>query len=154
MTTNRNSNGGFVSTQDTMVAMQALSKYSVRVSRQQNDLKLTSVFGTEENKFELNEDNLLLVQKSKLETLSPEGANEVSFKVEGKGCFMVQTILRYNVKESPEKKSFTLTAEQVRISLTFVLCSPRLSDKPELLLGPYRVFYTSHASGLVLPRSL
>jgi hypothetical protein len=26
---------------------------------------------------------------------------------------MVQTILRYNVKESPDKTSFTLTAEQV-----------------------------------------
>lgn len=114
MTTHRNSNGGFVSTQDTMVAMQALSKYSVRISRQQNDLKLTSAFGTEEHKFELNEDNLLLVQKSKLETLAPEQANEVSFKVQGKGCFMVQTVLRYNVKESPDKKSFALTAEQVR----------------------------------------
>ena len=85
------------------------------MSRQENDLKLNSVFGSEEHNFELNGDNLLLVQKSKLETLAPEGANEVSFKVKGKGCFMVQTILRYNVKESPEKQSFTLTAEQVLV---------------------------------------
>jgi hypothetical protein len=43
---------------------QALSKYSVRVSREDNDLKLSSVFGSEEHNFELNEDNLLLVQVS------------------------------------------------------------------------------------------
>jgi hypothetical protein len=83
-----------------MVAMQALSKYSVRVSREDNDLKLSSTFGSEEHKFELNEDNLLLVQKEKLVTLTPEGSNEISFKVAGKGCFMVQTILRYNVQVS------------------------------------------------------
>lgn len=99
--------------------MAALSKYSVRISRQQNNLKLTSIFGTktEEHNFDLNEDNLLLVQKLKLETLSPQEANEVSFKVQGKGCFMVQTILRYNVKESPHKTSFTLSAEQVKICI-------------------------------------
>ena len=67
----------------------------------------------------MNSDNLLLVQRSKLETLTPEGANEVSFKVKGTGCFMVQTILRYNVQESPEKQSFILTAEQVRVSFTY-----------------------------------
>ena len=76
-------------------------------------MKLSSVSGSEEHKFELNEDNLLLVQKSKLETLIPEGDNPVAFKVQGKGCFMVQTVLRYNVKESPDKTSFTMTAEQV-----------------------------------------
>jgi hypothetical protein len=74
---------------------------------------LSSIFGDEEHKFELNKDNLLLVQKSKLETLRPDGDNSIAFKVQGKGCFMVQTILRYNVKESPDKTSFTLTAEQV-----------------------------------------
>ncbi len=74
---------------------------------------MSSIFGDEEHKFELNKDNLLLVQKSKLETLRPDGDNSIAFKVQGKGCFMVQTILRYNVKESPDKTSFKLTAEQV-----------------------------------------
>jgi hypothetical protein len=103
---------------DTMVAMQALSKYSVRVSKEDNDLKLSSVFGdSEQNNFALNEDNLLLVQKQKLETLSPEGENTINFKVKGKGCFMLQTVLRYNVWQSPDKTSFNMTAEQVN---TFV----------------------------------
>ncbi len=92
---------------------QALSKYSVRVSKEDNDLTLTAVSGAELHDFKLNEDNLLLVQKSKLEGLAPEGENEVSFKVKGKGCFMIQTVLRYNVLESPDKTSFTLTASQV-----------------------------------------
>ena len=97
-----------------MVAMQALSKYSVRVSKEENDLKLSSTFGSsEQNNFDLNQDNLLLVQKQKLETLSPEGENTVNFKVKGKGCFMVQTVLRYNVLESPDKTSFNMTAQQV-----------------------------------------
>ena len=92
---------------------QALSKYSVRVSKEDNDLTLNAVSGSESHDFKLNEDNLLLVQKSKLESLTPEGENGVSFKVKGKGCFMVQTVLRYNVKDSPDKTSFTLTANQV-----------------------------------------
>ena len=97
-----------------MVAMQALSKYSVRVSKEENDLKLSSTFGgTEQNNFDLNQDNLLLVQKQKLESLIPEGENTVNFKVKGKGCFMVQTVLRYNVMESPDKTSFNMTAQQV-----------------------------------------
>ena len=58
----RNSQGGFVSTQDTVVALQAISLYSLRVSRLMNlNIKVNSK-GKLLKKFSLNEHNKLLLQ--------------------------------------------------------------------------------------------
>jgi len=127
MSSNRNSRGGFVSTQDTMVAIQALTKYSLKISRENNDLKLNANFGDEKYPFELNEENQILLQKQKLQSLKPDGNNDISFGVSGKGCFMVQTLLRYNVKDSPDTTSFSLTAEQKDNRLK--LCASYTGDK-------------------------
>ena len=127
-----------------MVAMQALSKYSVRVSKEDNDLKLSSVFGdSEQNNFALDEDNLLLVQKQKLETLSPDGENTINFKVKGKGCFMLQTVLRYNVWQSPDKTSFHMTAEQVN---KFVELEHLILDVKAKIILHQMNFTTKHSS--------
>ena len=59
----RNSQGGFVSTQDTVVALQAISLYSLRVSR--NPMNLNIMVKSKpklRKKFLLNEDNKLLLQ--------------------------------------------------------------------------------------------
>merc|ERR1719351_371959 len=40
LATNRNSRGGFVSTQDTMVALEAISEYSLKISSEENNLKI------------------------------------------------------------------------------------------------------------------
>merc|ERR1719259_1391089 len=40
LATQRNSRGGFVSTQDTMVALQAISEYSLKIGSEENDLKI------------------------------------------------------------------------------------------------------------------
>ena len=59
----RNSQGGFVSTQDTVVALQAISLYSLRVSR--NPMNLNIMVKSKPKllkKFLLNEDNKLLLQ--------------------------------------------------------------------------------------------
>ena len=59
----RNSQGGFVSTQDTVVALQAISLYSLRVSR--NPMNLNIMVKSKSKllkKFLLNEDNKLLLQ--------------------------------------------------------------------------------------------
>ena len=56
----RNSQGGFVSTQDTVVALQAISLYSLRVSRHLMNLNI--MVKGKRKKFLLNEDNKLLLQ--------------------------------------------------------------------------------------------
>ena len=59
-----------------------------------------------------------------METAQPQ---PVSVEAEGNGCFMVQTILRYNVQNSPNEPIFTLTATQVGEDLT--VCASYAGDK-------------------------
>lgn len=54
-----------------MVAIQALTKYSLKISREQNALTLNAIFGDEKYPFELNEDNQILLQRQKLQSLKP-----------------------------------------------------------------------------------
>ena len=59
----RNSQGGFVSTQDTVVALQAISLYSLRVLRYPMNLNINvNSKGKRLKKLLLNEDNKLLLQ--------------------------------------------------------------------------------------------
>jgi len=110
LATQRNGYGGFVSTQDTIVALHAIAKFSGKVSSEVNDMVVTAKetgVDTLEHSFTLNEDNLLLLQREKLSGVP----NTLDVTVTGKGCFMVQTLLRYNVKTSPNKKDFDLSAK-------------------------------------------
>jgi len=107
----RNSQGGFVSTQDTVVALQALSMYAQRVTK--IPLKMT-VDVTEKhetvnklNTFTLNEDNALLLQTQKLTQLP----SKLVLDTVGAGCAMVQTVLRYNIPEVQQDNGFTITAQ-------------------------------------------
>merc|ERR1712062_571482 len=105
LATNKNSRGGFVSTQDTMVALEAISEYSLKIGSEENNLQIkVSV-----------EDDKLVYQKEKIEQLTP--SSRVSVKASGNGCFMVQTILRYNIQDSPAKEGFNLVVSQTNEDL-------------------------------------
>merc|ERR1712029_844462 len=102
------------STQDTMIALQALAEYSLKISEEETSLEIEFEHDDTDDDldFEVTEDNKLLLQMQKL-TLDPtKSASKVSVEVEGSGCFMVQSILRYNVKSSPDATSFDLTISQ------------------------------------------
>ena len=115
LATQRNAYGGFKSTQDTMIALQALAEYSLKISEEETSLEIEFEHEDTDDDdldFEVTEDNRLLLQMQKL-TLDPtKSASKVSVEVEGSGCFMVQSILRYNVKSSPDATSFDLTISQ------------------------------------------
>ncbi|XP_069837876.1 alpha-2-macroglobulin-like protein 1 [Dendropsophus ebraccatus] len=95
----QNPYGGFFSTQDTVVGIQALAKYarikfikgalSVKVSKNRQTLK----------EFAVNETNRLLLQTSPL----PDIPGEYGLLVRGKGCVYIQSVLKYNVV--PELKT-------------------------------------------------
>jgi len=112
LSTHRNSRGGFVSTQDTMVALQAIAEYSKRLQEDEVDLDINVTSESGETKlqtpFEINQDNQLLFNQEKL--LVEGKTTTVKAKVSGVGCAMIQTILRYNVKNSPYEPVFELTA--------------------------------------------
>lgn len=122
----RNGYGGFVSTQDTIVALSAIAQFSAKVSSETNDLAIAvTADDCSEHAFNVNDDNLLLLQRSKLAAPLPRA---VSARASGQGCFQVQTLLRYNVKKSPNQKDFELTAELFEDG-TLRLCSAYTGGK-------------------------
>jgi hypothetical protein len=160
LATNRNSYGGFVSTQDTMVALQAISEYSLKIGSEENDLEININIGTDETTYKVDEDNKLLLQKEKIEELSSQ-QSEVMVKASGNGCFMVQTILKYNVQDSPNKQAFNLVVTQDNENLT--VCASYAENKKtdmvvieiELLSGytPYiksleKLFRTTYSNDI------
>ena len=117
----RNSQGGFVSTQDTIVALQAISLYSQKVSGYKMKMDVLVTKGKRRRKklkkFSLNEKNKLLLQVSlyidsivaKIGTARipcfshlqrlrlNKLPSKVSLNVTGSGCVLVQTVLRWNI---------------------------------------------------------
>ena len=92
LATQRNSYGGFKSTQDTMIALQAFAEYSLKITEEENNLEIDINAGKESLNFEVNEDNELLLQKEKLMLDSDQ--DSVNAQIRGVGCFVVQSILR------------------------------------------------------------
>ena len=112
----RNSQGGFVSTQDTVVALQALSMYSQKVTKiplamsiditdkESGSNKLESV--------QLNDDNALLLRSQKLSQLPAS----LDISSNGGGCALVQSVLRYNTKEVAGDNGFRVSATPLNVN--------------------------------------
>ncbi|ERE67078.1 putative ovostatin like protein [Cricetulus griseus] len=99
-----NSHGGFSATQDTTVCLLALTRYmNLTGSNSQNTVTLS----TEESEevFPVNNDNRLLVQRSKLS----KGHGQYTVDVDGEGCTFIQATLRYNVLLPQKASGFSLS---------------------------------------------
>jgi len=101
----RNSRGGFRSTQDTVVGLQALSMYGRHIGGYSTNMQLDVLAnGDKVQDLSLDEDNKQILKANKLDTVP----NNVEFNLKGSGCVILQTVVRYNVPESQEPASFTL----------------------------------------------
>jgi CD109 antigen len=95
----RNSQGGFGSTQDTVVALQALTEYST-MSATDTDMTVTLTAGDVTKEVRISPDNFDVTQVVEV----PAGVSvEVSAK--GKGEAVVQGVLRYNVPQADKAAS-------------------------------------------------
>ncbi|XP_064089812.1 alpha-1-inhibitor 3-like [Macrobrachium nipponense] len=107
ITTQRNGRGGFYSTQDTVVALQALASYES--TQFQGDLNVRAM--VEANNFQhtfiVTESNKLLYQEASLPVLP----TNVTFRMEGQGCALLQTVLRYNDPEPDASDAFSLRVD-------------------------------------------
>ncbi|KAG0728380.1 Murinoglobulin-1 [Chionoecetes opilio] len=100
----RNGQGGFVSTQDTVVALQALARFEMALGQTPVDLAvLTSSTGLEHT-FRVTDTNRLLLQRMDL----PSFPSTVTADVAGEGCALVQAVLRYNIPAEEPSTAFTL----------------------------------------------
>ena len=109
----RNSQGGFVSTQDTVVALEALSEYMKSVTRTDVNMNIDMAADTEKlESVRLNDDNALLLQSQKLTQLP----TSLDISSSGSGCAMIQTVLRYNTKEVKANNAFTLDVSPMNMN--------------------------------------
>ncbi|KAF2367024.1 Alpha-2-macroglobulin thiol-ester bond-forming [Trinorchestia longiramus] len=103
--TTMNSNGGFQSTQDTVMALQALSFFAVHEFLEPPDLTLRLLgVGNMEKRVYITESNKLESQRVDVERLP----TYPSVIVEGSGCFVIQGSLQYNIKDDEPSEVFTL----------------------------------------------
>ncbi|XP_003926724.1 alpha-2-macroglobulin [Saimiri boliviensis] len=120
ITKQQNSQGGFSSTQDTVVALHALSKYGAATFTQTGkaaQVTITQSSGTFSKNFQVDNNNRLLLQQVSL----PQLPGDYSMKVTGEGCVYLQTSLKYSIL--PEKEEFPFALE--------VYTLPQTCDEPK-----------------------
>ncbi|XP_018798385.1 PREDICTED: CD109 antigen isoform X2 [Bactrocera latifrons] len=104
----RNSNGGFASTQDTVVGLQALISFAEKTGAGSGTMDIEFISsGGEENKgtIAVNAENSLVLQTQVL----PKTTRQVDFTAKGNGSSMVQLSYRYNLAEKDKTPSFQVT---------------------------------------------
>ncbi|XP_028610189.1 pregnancy zone protein-like [Grammomys surdaster] len=112
----QNSHGGFSSTQDTVVALQALSKYGAATfTRSKKDVSVTiESSGTFSHTHHVNDGNRLLLQEIPL----PYLPGNYVIKGSGSGCVYLQTSLKYNIVPVAEEKApFALQVKTLPLNL-------------------------------------
>ncbi|XP_017029366.1 thioester-containing protein 1 allele S3-like [Drosophila kikkawai] len=104
----RNSKGGFSSTQDTVIGLQALTKFASKAGSGSGTMDIEFVAspdGGSKEKIAVNSENALILQTHVL----PKTTRKVDFTAKGSGSAMVQFSYRYNLAEKEKKPSFKVT---------------------------------------------
>jgi CD109 antigen len=101
----RGAYGGFVSTQDTVVAIEALTEYSVGLQADVN-LRVTIRAGEEEKELLINRDNFDVLQIVDLPV-----NEQVTISVSGKGEAIAQIVKRFNLPEAGAGEEQILTID-------------------------------------------
>nr|BAR45595.1 thioester-containing protein 2 [Niponia nodulosa] len=99
-----NSNGGFTSTQDTVIGIQALATLAEQISSPRRNLDITFSFKNSSSKIVINNDNAMILHKSTLF----DDTDEVRFTARGSGFAIAQVSYSYNVNITQEKPSFII----------------------------------------------
>jgi CD109 antigen len=105
LVTQRNENGGFQSTQDTVVGLQALSKLATKIYVPNSELAITvKSQNASPRTININAGNSLILQKHEL---SPD-ARSFEVTATGKGFSILQISYRYNLDDSGKYPRFVL----------------------------------------------
>ncbi|XP_046894239.1 alpha-2-macroglobulin-like protein 1 [Hypomesus transpacificus] len=122
-------NGGFSSTQDSVVALQALAKFGAATYSPGGATTVVVTSGDWRQDFRVDQQNCLLYQEQPLKQVP----GEYRIRAEGESCVFVQIALHYNIPPRPDVSAFTLTVEVV----------DRCQPKPSLILV-VNVRYSGH----------
>ncbi|XP_035781234.1 CD109 antigen-like isoform X1 [Anopheles albimanus] len=101
----RNDKGGFQSTQDTVVGLQALAKLAAKISSSNNDVTIAVNYATDmEKRMSVNTENGMILQKFEL----PSATRNIELKATGSGFAVVQLSYKYNMNVTGEWPRFVL----------------------------------------------
>ncbi|XP_075144181.1 alpha-2-macroglobulin-like [Leptodactylus fuscus] len=108
LTKQQNPYGGYSSTQDTVVALQALAKYAEVTYSDKGDftVAVSSKSGFLE-KFYVDKNNRLLLQRA----LLSKNSENYFVTATGGGCVFVQVVLRYNVPPPKSEATFSFSVK-------------------------------------------
>jgi CD109 antigen len=112
----RNAYGGFGSTQDTVVALQALTQYSTG-ARADVDLRVSIVAAGEERELRIKQDNFDVLQVVEVPI-----NEEIEINVEGEGEAIAQVVKRFNLPEAEEGE------EILKISVNYDVTQVEVND--------------------------
>ncbi|KFZ67431.1 Ovostatin, partial [Podiceps cristatus] len=123
----QNPYGGFSSSQDTVVALQALAQYGC-LTFSKNNLNTVKVNFMESpsKTFQVNDKNRFLLQQTSLPTIP----GNYSVEVQGSGCVYLQTTLRYNVHLPKKVAGFSLSVRPANVS-----CASNFLPKFDLVIS-------------------
>ncbi|XP_033743834.1 CD109 antigen-like [Pecten maximus] len=102
ITKQRNPNGGFSSTQDTVVALQALSEFSRIGYSDHFDMQIGITAGQVTHMFNVTRQNALVLQSLEL----PSVPSQVAVTGSGSGMGLVEVSVFFNVEQDVEEPSF------------------------------------------------
>jgi CD109 antigen len=129
----RNENGGFSSTQDTVVGLEALAKIASELFSSKNEMNVEIKVDGKTSNLLLNEDNALILQTIEL---NPSARNfEIS--ANGKGVGVIQFSYRYNMDSNSSGPSFNLSSNLHESSnknfMHLIICTKFVSDFDETI---------------------
>lgn len=112
----RNSLGGFASTQDTVVALKALSEFAAQMNTDRTNIhvKVSGLSLPRPVKFEIDTQNRFVLQTAELELVQPV---EVNISANGFGFAVCQLNIIYNVKETESSRRKRSTQMQEAFDL-------------------------------------
>ncbi|XP_052100569.1 alpha-2-macroglobulin-like isoform X3 [Mytilus californianus] len=137
LTKQRNPRGGFSSTQDTIVALQALARYATLVYQGGVNVSIEMMEKNKKNPdrtttFSIDDDNTLVLQSERISILP----STLEAKVSGVGCAMVQANVKYNVYETPTSPTFDMKVSVYRAKDHANQCSRRTLSICVKFTGP------------------
>ncbi|XP_076201767.1 ovostatin-like [Aptenodytes patagonicus] len=123
----QNPYGGFSSSQDTVVALQALAQYGyLTFSKTSLNTVKVNFMDSPSKTFQVNDKNRFLLQQASLPTIP----GNYSVEVNGTGCVYLQTTLRYNIHLPKKVAGFSLSVQPANAS-----CTSNFPPKFDLVLS-------------------
>lgn len=113
VTNQRNSHGGFGSTQDTVVGLQALSDFVGKVYSSNFNIQASMSAGTFRHNFTISQQNSLVLQSVNLPTIP----SQVTITASGHGFALIDVALSFHVESEIEDQSFDIQVTLVKETL-------------------------------------